>query len=172
MARKKKTYLFVDGYNIINQWDELRNSLDNIDECRNMLIEKIAEYQAFKGIKAIIVFDAHLVKGSSEKKEVKMGVEVVYTKENETADSYIEKYIDKLGRYEHVQVATSDNFIQQIVLARGGTRISAHELYIEIKDTKKEIKRKTDKIQHINSRVEEIIDGITLKKLEEIRKKR
>mgnify|MGYP000737153669 CR=1 FL=1 len=170
MTRKKKEYLFVDGYNIINQWDYLRKSLDNIEECRNKLIDDLVEYQVFKGIHVIVVFDAHLVKGNSEKKEYKAGLEIVYTKESETADSYIEKQLDKIGRYEKVQVATSDNCVQQIVLARGGTRLSARELYLEIKDTKKEIRRKTDKIINNNTNIEQIIDRKTLKKLEKIRR--
>lgn len=170
MPRKKKEYLFVDGYNIINQWEHLRKLLDNIDECRSKLVDELLEYQAFKGIHVIVVFDAHLVKGNSEKKEYKAGLEIVYTKESETADSYIEKQIDKIGRYERVQVATSDNSIQQIVLARGGTRLSARELYIEINDTKKEIKRKTNKIKKNSTNIEQIIDGKTLKKLEKIRR--
>ncbi len=170
MPRKKKEYLFVDGYNIINQWEHLRKMVDNIEECRNKLIDELLEYQIFKGIQVIVVFDGHLVKGSNENIEHKAGLEIVYTKENETADSYIEKKIDKIGRYERVQVATSDNSIQQIVLARGGTRLSARELFIELNDTKKEIKRRADKIKKNNSNIEEMIDSKTLKELEKIRR--
>ena len=170
MPRKKKEYLFVDGYNIINQWEHLRKLVDNIGECRNKLIDELLEYQVFKGIQVVVVFDGHLVKGNNENKQYKAGLEIVYTKENETADSYIEKQIDRIGRYERVQVATSDNSIQQIVLARGGTRLSARELYIELNDTKKEIRRKTDKIKKNNTNIEQIIDVKTLKKLEKIRR--
>lgn len=170
MPRKKKEYLFVDGYNIINQWEHLRKMVDNIEECRNKLIDELLEYQIFKGIQVIVVFDGHLVKGNNENIEHKAGLEIVYTKENETADSYIEKKIDKIGRYERVQVATSDNSIQQIVLARGGTRLSARELFIELNDTKKEIKRRADKIKKNNSNIEEMIDSKTLKELEKIRR--
>lgn len=169
MPRTKKEYLFVDGYNIINQWDHLRKTLNNIEESRNRLIEELAEYRAYKGIKVILVFDAYLVKGSNEKIEYKSGIEVVYTKESETADSYIEKQLHKIGRYEMVQVATSDNFIQQIVLARGGTRLSARELYLEVKNIKGEIKRRTGKIKYNNTNIEQIIDESVLKKLKKIR---
>lgn len=171
MPRTKKEYLFIDGYNIINQWQYYKDVSRNIENSRNKLIELLVEYQAYKGIKVIVVFDAHLVKGSLEKKEMVAGVEVVYTKEYETADSYIEKMLDKIGRYERVQVATSDSSIQQIVLARGGTRISAHEMIIELENTKKDIRAKTDKIIQKGTNIDQILDEETLNKLEKIRRR-
>ncbi len=171
MPRTKKEYLFIDGYNIINQWQYYKDVSRNIENSRNKLIELLVEYQAYKGIKVIVVFDAHLVKGSLEKKEMVAGVEVVYTKEYETADSYIEKMLDKIGRYERVQVATSDSSIQQIVLARGGTRISAHEMIIELENTKKDIRTKTDKIIQKGTNIDQILDEETLNKLEKIRRR-
>lgn len=170
MSRTKKEYLFIDGYNIINQWSYYRNISKNIENSRNKLIELLVEYQAYRGIKVIVVFDAHLVKGSLEKKETVAGVEIVYTKEHETADSYIEKQLDKIGRFERVQVATSDGSIQQIVLARGGTRISAHEMIAEIENTKKDIRTKTDKVRQKGTNLDQIIDAETLMKLEKIRR--
>lgn len=170
MSRTKKEYLFIDGYNIVNQWSYFKEISKNIDESRSKLIELLIEYQAYKGIKVIVVFDAHLVKGSLEKREKVEGIEVVYTKENETADSYIEKQLDKIGRYERVQVATSDNFIQQIVLARGGTRISAREMIVEIQNTKKDIRAKTDIPRQKGTNIDQIIDSETLNKLEKIRR--
>lgn len=171
MPRTKKEYLFIDGYNIINQWQYYKDVSRNIENSRNKLIELLVEYQAYKGIKVIVVFDAHLVKGSLEKKEMVAGVEVVYTKEYETADSYIEKMLDKIGRYERVQVATSDSSIQQIVLARGGTRISAHEMIIELENTKKDIRAKTDKIIQKGTNIDQILDEETLNKFEKIRRR-
>lgn len=170
MPRTKKEYLFIDGYNIINQWSYYRDISRNIANSRNKLIELLVEYQAYRGIKVIIVFDAHLVKGSIEKKEVISGVEVIYTKEHETADSYIEKQLDKIGRYEHVQVATSDSAIQQIVISRGGTRISAHEMILMLEDTKRDIRTKTDKPRQKGTNIDQVIDSETLKKLEKIRR--
>lgn len=171
MARTKKEYLFVDGYNIINQWSYYKDITRNIENSRNKLIELLVEYQSYKGIKVIVVFDAHLVKGSIEKKEKIAGLEVVYTKEHETADSYIEKQLDKIGRHEIVRVATSDSSIQQIVLARGGTRISAHEMLLELESTKKDIRTKTDKTRQKGTNIDQIIDTDTLNKLEKIRRK-
>lgn len=170
MPRTKKEYLFIDGYNIINQWSYFKNISKSIDESRQKIIELLVEYQAFRGINVIIVFDAHLVKGSLEKREKVGGLEVVYTKEHETADSYIEKQLDKIGRYEIVQVATSDNSIQQIVLARGGTRISAHEMLFELEKTKKDIRTKTEIVRQKGTNIDQIIDEETLKKLDKLRR--
>ena len=170
MPRTKKEYLFIDGYNIINQWKTLKNYTESIENSRNKLIEELIEYKAYKGINVIVVFDAHLVKGSNEKKETISGVEVVFTKEHETADSYIEKQLDKIGRDEIVQVATSDNSIQQIVLARGGTRISAEEMFLEFNKTKDEIRQKTDKIRHNPTKISNVLDSSTLEKLEKLRR--
>ena len=130
----------------------------------------MVEYQAYRGIKVVLVFDAHLVKGSQEKREAVAGLEVVYTKEHETADSYIEKQLDKIGRHEKVQVATSDGAIQQIVLARGGTRISANELILELENTKKDIRVKTEKTQQKGSNIDQMLDLETLNKLEKMRR--
>jgi hypothetical protein len=131
----------------------------------------LVEYQAYKGLKVVVVFDAHLVKGSQEKKELVSEVEVVYTKEHETADSYIEKQLDRIGRYEKVQVATSDGAIQQIVLSRGGTRITARELILELENTKKDIRTKTDKPRQKGTNIDQILDTETLYKLDRIRRK-
>lgn len=170
MSRTKKQYLFVDGYNIINQWKSLKNYTESIENSRNKLIEQLAEYKAFRGINVIVVFDAHLVKGSCEKKEVILGVEVVYTKEHETADSYIEREVSRLGRDEIVQVATSDNAIRNIVIAMGGTRLSCEEMLLELMRTKSEIKNKTDINNNKNTKLANVLDNKTLEKLEKIRR--
>lgn len=171
MPRTKKEYLFIDGYNIINQWSYYKSMAGNIENSRNKLIELLVEYQAYKGINVIVVFDAHMVKGSLEKKEKIAGLEVIYTKEHETADSYIEKQLDRIGRYERVQVATSDGSIQQIVLARGGTRISANEMIAELEGMKKDLSAKTDSHRHKWTNIDQIIDSETLNKLEKLRRR-
>ncbi|WP_066496430.1 NYN domain-containing protein [Abyssisolibacter fermentans] len=175
MAKKKKVYkeyLFVDGYNIINAWSELRelNKL-NLAVGRNKLIEIMAEYQSFTGIKVIIVFDAHLVKGNTGKKETFLDIDIVYTKEHETADSYIEKSVSKLIRNKKVRVATSDWAEQQIILGRGATRISARELEIESKRVKNNISKKKEKLKETNNRdtIEDIIESDIVKKLQKLR---
>jgi len=102
----------------------------------------MVEYQHYSGINIIIVFDAHLVKGNSGTEEDHMGLKVIYTKENETADHYIEKSLHEIGRVKRVRVATSDWMEQQIILGRGGTRISARELEMEVFSQKKLIRSK------------------------------
>lgn len=150
-AKKYNEYLFVDGYNIINSWDDLRElSSLSLEVAREELIDIMAEYQYYSGTKVIIVFDAHMVKSNSGKSENIKGVDVVFTKESETADQYIEKVLDNIGRVKSVRVATSDWMEQQIILGRGGTRISARELKAEINGQKRLIKMKksTEKIKN------------------------
>lgn len=147
-----KEYLFVDGYNIINYWEGLKNkSLISLEEAREELIEILAEYHHYSGIEIVVVFDAHLVKGNSGSKMHHKGIEVVYTKENETADHYIERTVDILGRVRRIRVATSDWLEQQIIFSRGGTRISARELEIEIENKRKIINRKKNASNHQNN---------------------
>ncbi|NLJ78360.1 MAG: NYN domain-containing protein [Tissierellia bacterium] len=143
--RGAEEYLFVDGYNIINSWDDLKELSElSLEVAREELIEIMSEYQHYSGIRVIIVFDAHMVKGQTGKEEEIKGVEVIYTKENQTADQYIEEILDEIGRIKMVRVATSDWMEQQIVLGRGGTRISARELEVEIFNQKRNIRRRED----------------------------
>ncbi|MTI69880.1 MAG: NYN domain-containing protein [Firmicutes bacterium] len=171
---RNEEYLFVDGYNIINAWQELRELYEiSLDVARNRLIEIMAEYQSYTEVNVVIVFDAHLVKGNIEKKEVIYGVDVIYTREKETADSYIEKTLDSIGRVKRVRVATSDWAEQQIVLGRGGTRLSARELKIEIDNLKKTIKRKNQNKKDngkVKDALGERLSGDVLKKLEKLRR--
>lgn len=173
--KKRKTYkefLFIDGYNIINAWSQLRD-LNNVglEASRNKLIELMAEYQSYTGIKVIIVFDAHMVKGNTGKKDKVLNVSVVYTKEDQTADSYIEKSIYKMANNKKlVRVATSDWAEQQIVLGRGAARISARELEIEVKRVKKSITKKKETLSITNTRetIEDVIDIEIVKKLQKL----
>jgi predicted RNA-binding protein with PIN domain len=112
------------------------------------------------------------VKDSIRKKEKFNNLEIVYTKEKETADTYIERNLDLIGRKHRVTVATSDNTLQQLVLSRGGIRISSRELYYEIKNTKAEIRRKNQKIKNDDFIKTLDINKETLKKLNKLRKKR
>lgn len=170
-AKKHNEYLFVDGYNIINSWENLRElSSLSLEVAREELINIMAEYQHYCDVKVIIVFDAHMVKTNSGKVENIKGVEVVFTKENETADQYIEKVLDEIGRVKSVRVATSDWMEQQIILGRGGTRISARELEAEIKDKKRLIEIKKNR-ENIKSQLDiGRLDEETVKKLNMWRK--
>jgi len=174
MNSRLKEILFIDGYNVINSWPNLKRIIEdnNIDESREKLIEILIEYQAYKKIHIVLVFDAYKVKNSIRKKEKFNNLEVIYTKEKETADTYIERKLDLIGRKYKVTVATSDNTLQQIVLSRGGIRLSSRELYYEVKNTKNEIRRKNQKIKE-NDFIKTLdINSETLKRLNNLRKKR
>jgi predicted RNA-binding protein with PIN domain len=148
---KNKEILVVDGYNIINSWDRLKEvAAVDFEQARLELLEILSEYHHYSGIKTIVVFDAHLVKGSIRKEEEYKGITVVYTKENELADHYIEKMLDELGRLKRIRVATSDRTEQEIILSRGGTRLSARELEAEIDDEMSLAARKRKRINMKN----------------------
>lgn len=166
MARPDKEYLFVDGYNIINAWGELKElSKISLEVARNELIETMAEYQSFSGVGVTVVFDAHMVKKNSGMTDKIKGVEIVYTRENETADHYIERRLDQIGRTEVVRVATSDWMEQQIVLGRGGTRVSARELKIEVKRSLKRLKDQASVDNGRNDMIMGRLDEDILRKL-------
>mgnify|MGYP002511776972 CR=1 FL=1 len=132
---KKKNILLVDGYNVIGAWAELREmKKERLEEARNLLIERMAEYKAYTGWRVIIVFDAYLTRGI-ESKLKQYDVEVLFTRENETADERIEKFVSELiERRVQIHVATSDYTEQWVIFAQGALRKSARELEIEMKN--------------------------------------
>jgi len=135
-------YLLVDGYNIIFAWDKLKKvAEDSLDLARTLLIDKMCNYQAMKGINVIVVFDAYKVKDNKGEVEKIHGVSIVYTKTAETADEYIEKTSRELSKDYRVRVATSDNLEQIIVFGNGAHRISAKEFYDDVTETEKEMRR-------------------------------
>ncbi len=126
-------YLMVDGYNVIFAWDDLRaEAEESLEAARSALIDMLSNYKGFSGLEIIVVFDAYRVKGSRREIERVGSVDVVYTKEAETADMYIEKVTHKLSRDHRVRVATSDNTEQVIILGGGALRLPAAELRAEI----------------------------------------
>ena len=137
----KKEYLLVDGYNIIFAWEEL-NELEkaSIDAARNKLMDILSNYQGFIGCTLILVFDAYKVKGNQGEVQKYHNIYVVYTKEAETADQYIEKTTHEIGRKYKVTVATSDALEQVIVMGQGAYRISARDFYEEVERTEKQIR--------------------------------
>lgn len=138
---KGPEYLLVDGYNIIFAWDELKKiAKDSLESARQRLIDILANYQGFRKCRLIVVFDAYKVKGGKESISEENGVSVVYTKEAETADMYIERVTHKLCRDARVRVATSDGLEQIIILGNGAYRVSAEEFRREVADTEKEIR--------------------------------
>ena len=139
-AEIQKEYLIVDGYNIIFAWDEL-NSLSRIsmDAARTALIEILSNYQGYRKCKVIAVFDAYKIKGGERRQEKHGAVDVVFTKEAETADTYIERLSYEMNGKYRVRVATSDRQEQIIALGNGAFRLSASELKAEIQRTNLEI---------------------------------
>ena len=137
----KKEYLLVDGYNIIFAWEELNElAKASIDAARNKLMDILSNYQGFIGCTLILVFDAYKVKGNQGDVQKYHNIYVVYTKEAETADQYIEKTTHEIGRKYKVTVATSDALEQVIVMGQGAYRISARDFYEEVERTEKQIR--------------------------------
>ncbi|MDI3481095.1 MAG: uncharacterized protein PWQ97_750 [Tepidanaerobacteraceae bacterium] len=135
MPADHEEFLLVDGYNIINAWPELQKAKDvSLEAAREKLLDIMADYSGYTGIRVMVVFDAHQVEKSRGMEYDKNGVRVVFTKEGETADHYIEKMADLIARQEKVRVATSDWIEQQIIMGRGATRISARELLQEVEN--------------------------------------
>lgn len=143
----KDDYLLVDGYNIIFAWQELKELADiNIDSARDKLVEKLANYQGYRGCKLILVFDAYKVRGGKENVIKQGDMWIVYTKEAETADRYIAKASLELTGKGLVRVATSDALIQMIIFGSGAVRTSARELEAEVKYVEGQISEKLEKM--------------------------
>ena len=134
-------YLLVDGYNIIFSWDELKDLAEvNIESARNKLMDILCNYQGYKKCTLILVFDAYKVEGNIGEVLLYNNIHVVYTKEAETADQYIEKVVHEIGRKYHVTVATSDRLEQVIIMGQGGNLLSARGLKEEIEIVNNEIR--------------------------------
>ena len=135
-------YLLVDGYNIIFAWDELNAlSKESLDAARHRLMDILCNYQGFKKCVLILVFDAYRVPGSPGSIEQYHNIHVVYTKEAETADMFIERVTHEIGKNRRVRVATSDGMEQVIILGHGALRVSARMFHEEVQDVEKEIRR-------------------------------
>ena len=133
-------YLLVDGYNIIFAWDDLKElAKENIEAARNKLMDILCNYQGFKKCAVILVFDAYKVEGYAMEIQKYHNIHVVYTKEAETADQYIEKVVHQIGRKYHVTVATSDGVEQVVTLGQGGKLISAREFREEVEIVRRQI---------------------------------
>ncbi|MBR2404390.1 MAG: TetM/TetW/TetO/TetS family tetracycline resistance ribosomal protection protein [Clostridia bacterium] len=135
-------YLLIDGYNIIHAWSELKNIFDQSpDTARTILVNRLCNYQAMKRNNIILVFDAYKVKGNEREIEKVNDVTIVYTKEAETADTYIEKTSKELSKNYRVRVATSDSQEQMIVFGNGAVRVSAEDFRAEVEASEAEIRR-------------------------------
>ena len=131
--KNEKKYLLVDGYNVIFAWNELNELAQvNLDGARLKLMDIMSNYQGYKQCELILVFDAYKVKGNIGEVSKYNNINVVYTKEAETADTYIEKVTNEIGKKYQITVATSDRLEQMIVLSRGAVRMSSNELLQDV----------------------------------------
>jgi len=157
-------YLLVDGYNIIHAWDELKEMAGrNLEAARRMLMDLLCNYQGFKKCIVILVFDAYKVKGNPGSVEKYKNISVVYTREAETADTYIERATYEIARSNRVRVATSDNLEQLIILGHGAVRLSAKELRLELETVEGTIRELIDK----NNRAKSGFNKVSVMKKEE-----
>lgn len=136
-----KEYLLVDGYNIIFAWEELNKlAKDGLDYARKKLMDMLCNYAVYKNCELILVFDAYKVKGNTGSVENYHNIKVVYTKEAETADMYIEKVTHQVAKDKRVRVATSDGLQQIIIMAHGALRLSASAFKLEVDEAEKELR--------------------------------
>ncbi|RIU88988.1 NYN domain-containing protein [Oceanobacillus picturae] len=163
--------LVVDGYNIIGDWEELKQLKEKeIGQARDRLIELMAEYQAYSGHRVIVVFDAYYVRGITSKTKT-FKVEVIYTKEKETADECIEKLVKTLKNVQtQVYVATSDYAEQRTIFGQGALRKSARELQIELKNIERDIEATIEQHKKVQSKSKIVLNEEIMEKFEKWRR--
>lgn len=168
---RRKEYLLVDGYNIIFAWEELRELAKiNIDGARGRLMDILSNYQGIRKCTLILVFDAYKVEGFPGEIQQYHNIHVVYTKEAETADQYIEKVAHEIGRKYEVTVATSDGTEQVIIRGQGCHLLSAKELHTEIVLAQKELRENhMEKAESTKNYLFHYLDEETAKEMEEVR---
>ncbi len=151
VKKYKKSLYIVDGYNVIFAWDELAAIAEHdLEEARRDLCDILANYKAYTGRDIVLVFDAYNVKGASERKLDYHGLKVVYTKEGELGDTYIERLVHEIGRDFSVRVITSDSLIQLQALRSGVLRMSAREFKEELTAVDREIAEILEKLKKGN----------------------
>lgn len=137
----KKEYIIVDGYNLMFAWEGLAGlAKENFDAARHILTDILCNYRGYTKCELVLVFDGYKVKGNAGEKSDYKGIHLVYTKENETGDMYIEKLVEEVGKNYSVKVVTSDNLIQVSALRAGVLRVSAREFIKEIERVNAQIK--------------------------------
>jgi predicted RNA-binding protein with PIN domain len=170
-----KEMILVDGYNVIYAWPELIALREDLEYARDKLLEMLSGYGVFKNQQIAVVFDAHAVPGAHERMLIVSGLEVVYTSENETADSYIERETYELVRAgRRVFVVTSDYAEQMVVLGAGAYRISAKEFLREVKRVSRLMEEQYARNVLSNRRheVENRLSQDVINRLEQLRKQK
>ena len=166
-----KEYLLVDGYNVIHAWPDLKELAQmNFEAARNKLMDILCNYQGYKKIPVILVFDAYKVEGFQQEIQKYHNIHVVYTKEAETADQYIEKVVHEIGKRYHVTVVTSDGIEQIVTLGQGGTLISSREFLEEVNIVRRQIETDiADRKETAKNYLFQHMDEDMAKEMEEVR---
>jgi predicted RNA-binding protein with PIN domain len=134
-------YMVVDGYNVIFAWQDLAEmAKSDLEAARRHLCDRLSSYAAYRKIRTVVVFDGYKVKGNPGEKGEHSGIQVVYTRENQTGDAYIEGLVAQIGPNYNVRVASSDALVQLGSIRSGVLRVSARELLAEISQTEKDMK--------------------------------
>lgn len=168
---KNKKLIIIDGYNILNAWEKYKPFLKlSFENARNELIYDMGEFSKLIGIDLLLVFDAYKI-NFKDSSEVIKGIEVVYTKQNETADQFIEKKLDEIGRKISVSVGTDDTLIQKLVTQRGGIVLTSKELLFRYENLKNKSNRYETKNRITNKSYFNTLDDKALNQLDEIEKK-
>jgi len=172
MINRRNDVLLVDGYNMIGAWSELSRLKDHsLEDARDRLLDMLADFQGFSGMRVFVVFDAHQMPGIGATYN-QHKLTVVYTKEKETADECIERICTEwINRRRSVYVATNDMTEQHVIFGKGALRMSARELLIEIKENRKAIKHTID-VPSVKQRhsIDNRINDETWHKLEKLRR--
>lgn len=164
-----KTYLFVDGYNIIGAWPELVELRDaSLEEARKKLIDYISEFAVSSGYQTVLVFDGWRVKGNRGSVIENPFIEILFTAEGVTADMAIERLVACLPKHQKIYVATSDRLEQETVLAQGGLRISAMELRNMVMGEKSTQRERAKKVPQITNPLDAQLDDEVRRKLYEM----
>lgn len=174
MKAKKTKYLLVDGYNIIHAWKDFSPYIaDSLYIAREKLIEILSDYSGFHNEIIIVVFDAHKVLGNPGAYEKRGNIHVIYTKESQTADSYIELFVSSNRKDHEILVATSDVTEQIIILGRGAKRVTADQLRLKVFNAKKELKdqylkdssvKKNTFLENLDPETAKLLDSLRFKK--------
>lgn len=157
---ERKSYVLVDGYNVIFAWDELKSLADtDLGAAREQLMEILCNYSAYTKNNVVLVFDAYKVPGNTGERFDFHNIHVVYTKERELGDVYIEKLISEIGKNDRVRVVTSDNLIQLSAVRFGVLRMSAAEFEREVDSVHAKIGKFLDEIREKNpkTKIDEIV---------------
>ena len=173
MKSMKSNILIVDGYNIINAWQGLSKIADrNLEDARNELNNILYEFVEYNKIDGYVVYDAYNIRVMKERIIKMKNLTVVYTSENQTADAYIEKFLHdyKYKRNTTIRVATNDLTEQNMVLGKGAVRLTARELYLEVQQSKKDIRKQIKDNTSDGYTVDQILDPKVLELLEKIRR--